>query len=503
MNNKKKTYRSLVHGDVLIYKIKNYDKKFDGRYLVYIKYNPEGWKKYDENNYLVYPHNNIFCVAITKKYYVPNLETILDNIEYIPMEYYYFEKDTVEIVYGEKYRDLIPDEYGMYYCFLKELKFSTKAEKDLEVATYLGHIPDYEVKNLFIYEKYHSMLFDNRISKVFKFILEKYQRIVVEKAIYFTPNKIKDTKRVYFLELVKERNRIRRNLKPEFSYDYGIGPGIYDSEIAVDVKTIFEATWAVCKDYDYIDIMHLVWPPCCDYILNDNDNFFIVYIVLADLFLKKGRMDENLKNIALDIIEDDLEYNWKGRDDYNKRKMILQKLYDDLIVFDPNEINWKTGNCFRRVRENINKAVLKCEYLSRFNYSQALVELLKKPLNMRIYNPGWGAGIYDSDMALDTKGDYQKFMRDAKKNNKSHEKMLSDLISYYSEIIKDKFDGPIFWITLANEELKKKLLTKKIRDKALKSIDKDIKNWQEHELYEERKEVLNELKEKLENYKFE
>lgn len=121
----------------------------------------------------------------------------------------------------------------------------------------------------------------------------------------------------------------------------------------------------------------------------------------------------------------------------------------------------------------------------------------------RKYNPGWGAGIYDSDMALDTKGDYQKFMRDAKKNNESHEEMLSDLISYYSEIIKDKFDGPIFWITLANEELKRKLLTKKIRDKALKSIKKDIVNWKEHELYEERKKVLNDLKEKLEKYKFE
>lgn len=122
---------------------------------------------------------------------------------------------------------------------------------------------------------------------------------------------------------------------------------------------------------------------------------------------------------------------------------------------------------------------------------------------VRKYNPGWGVGIYDSDMALDTKGDYQKFIRDAKKNNESHEEMLSDLISYYSEIIKDEFDGPIFWITLANEELKRKLLTKKIRDKALKSIDKDIKNWKEHELYEERKKVLDDLKEKLEKYKFE
>lgn len=503
MNNKKKTYRSLVHGDVLIYKIKNYDKKFDGRHLVYIKYNPEDWEKYDENNYLVYPHNNIFCVAITNKGYIPNVETILNNIEYIPMECYYFEKDTVEIVYGKKYKYLIPDEYGFYYCFLKELKFSTKSERNLDVAAYLGNIPDYKPKNLFIYEQYHGMLFDNRVSNVFKTFLERYQRYVVEKASYFTDKEIKDDKRVYFLRLVKEKNKIRMSLKNSPSYDYGTGPSIYDSEIAMDVKTIFDVTWAICEEDDYIHIMNLLWPPCCDYILNDNDNFFIVYIVLADLFLKKGRMDENLKNIGLDIIEDDLEYNWKGQEDYNRRKEILQKLYNDLLIFEPNEINWKTGHCFRRNHENLNKVILKCEYHSRFNYNQSFIELVKGSINGRIYNPGWGVGLYDSDTALDVKGIYQSFLKESKRTKETHKKMLKKFIDYNSDIIEDEFDGPIFWITLANEELKRKLLTKKIRDKALKSIKKDIKNWKEYELYEERKKVLNDLKERLEEYKIE
>ena len=131
-------------------------------------------------------------------------------------------------------------------------------------------------------------------------------------------------------------------------------------------------------------------------------------------------------------------------------------------------------------------------------------QLLNNPsffenMNMTFYHE-WGVGLYDSNIASDIKEDYQKLMRKSKKANQSHQEIIDSLVSSYEDIIKDYSCEPIFWMVLANEEMKRKFLTSELKDKALKAIEKDLLNLESYERYEERKQVLEDLKEKLEKY---
>ena len=115
---------------------------------------------------------------------------------------------------------------------------------------------------------------------------------------------------------------------------------------------------------------------------------------------------------------------------------------------------------------------------------------------------GWGPKLYDSDVALDIKADYKKYLRTSKKRNQSNEEMIRELCDYYEDYINDSIDGPLFWIILSDLQMKNKTLTKKQKKKALEGIEQDLVNWKDKEGYSQRKEELDLLKEELENYIF-
>ena len=335
MTKVKKNYRNLVHGDVLAYKIANEDEILNGRYFIYIRYNPKEWKDYPIiNKKTSYKHNQVFAVAITKDCNIPKIENILDNVDYLPLEEYYFETDTVEIVYGLKYKNLIPDEYGLFYCCLKYLTFETKEDRELKSVFYIGNIPDYKPKNLFIEEIYHASLYDSAINSIENKLLDVYKEKIIKKSEYYNEEYLVYLKKKYYFKVIANQNKLRKSTLEIPMYCYGHGADIYDNEVALNVQKIFEIVYD--DQLKYVDIMNDLWIHVFDYVFDDND-FFIAYMVLADQFLKRKRIDNNLKKLAISVIKDDLKYNWEGREDYKKRAYFENKLLCNLIDFEPNE----------------------------------------------------------------------------------------------------------------------------------------------------------------------
>ncbi len=121
-----------------------------------------------------------------------------------------------------------------------------------------------------------------------------------------------------------------------------------------------------------------------------------------------------------------------------------------------------------------------------------------KPENIHLNY--WDPTLYGSDVACDVRGDYRDYYEESKKNGTSNQEMVKELMEDYEEYIADEYDGPIFWIVLANEQMRKKNLTKYQKEKALEAIEIDLEHWKKEVLFNERKTNLRRLKKKLEDY---
>lgn len=111
---------------------------------------------------------------------------------------------------------------------------------------------------------------------------------------------------------------------------------------------------------------------------------------------------------------------------------------------------------------------------------------------------GWGAKLYESDVAMDIKADYEEEIKNNKENIDQNEK-IKRFCDRHKDIRKDEIDGPVFWIVLADQEMKNKTLNSKAKRIALMAIEDDLENWKNQELYEERKAELDKFKKKLES----
>lgn len=143
-------------------------------------------------------------------------------------------------------------------------------------------------------------------------------------------------------------------------------------------------------------------------------------------------------------------------------------------------------------------------YKSNIGFVEGAMAFAKESVKKakEIYLYGIGPKLYDAEDALYIRDDYNKFSRKSKKNNQSNADMIQELCDYYEDYINDSIEGPLFWIILADLQMKKKQLTEEQKEKALESIEKDLNNWKDKEGYFERKSELDVLKEKLVNYRF-
>lgn len=108
----------------------------------------------------------------------------------------------------------------------------------------------------------------------------------------------------------------------------------------------------------------------------------------------------------------------------------------------------------------------------------------------------WGVGLYQDDVACDTKDDYLDLLRIGKSNIEA----TSLLIDNNSDFINDDEDGPIFWLALADTQWRYGRLLPKVKEEAMRCINEesDLKRWKSNtKLLNKRKQILVELKEKL------
>lgn len=106
----------------------------------------------------------------------------------------------------------------------------------------------------------------------------------------------------------------------------------------------------------------------------------------------------------------------------------------------------------------------------------------------------WGVKLYDDDTAQDVKDEYVDLLRQGIENEEATKRMIERWDT------DDVEEGPIFWITLANTQWEYGKLIDIVKEKAIYYIESEVEleRWKEDkELYDKRKEILNEVAKKL------
>ena len=109
----------------------------------------------------------------------------------------------------------------------------------------------------------------------------------------------------------------------------------------------------------------------------------------------------------------------------------------------------------------------------------------------------WGPGLYSDDVTEDVRGIYV----DKLHRGKNGEQASKEMIAEFEWACSDEDDAPVFWFAMADMQWNYGRLQEEVKKKALYYLD-DMKNLQrwEHEnpkMAEKRKQVLNELRKKL------
>ncbi len=105
----------------------------------------------------------------------------------------------------------------------------------------------------------------------------------------------------------------------------------------------------------------------------------------------------------------------------------------------------------------------------------------------------WGVKIYQDDVACDVKEEYVEALKKGISNEEITEKLIAEYVG-------DIDDEPIFWFALADIQWNYGRLLDNVKEQSLKHIANgaNLERWEENpKLYEKRKKVLEELKEKL------
>ena len=108
----------------------------------------------------------------------------------------------------------------------------------------------------------------------------------------------------------------------------------------------------------------------------------------------------------------------------------------------------------------------------------------------------WGVNLYQDDTTLDVKDTYKDKLHRGKTNKEATEETIEE----NQDMLEDIEEASLFWFALAETQWRLGRLEEDVKEEALKCIEEgtDLERWKEDiSLYERRKKVLEELKEKL------
>lgn len=111
----------------------------------------------------------------------------------------------------------------------------------------------------------------------------------------------------------------------------------------------------------------------------------------------------------------------------------------------------------------------------------------------------WGPGIFEDKEAIDVRDQFEEHLDlDLKVD-----RITDILIDKWGIDPEDEEDGTVFWLALAAVQLEYEVLEERVKERALIIIEEDIDIelfWYDSENIEERKDELEELKQKLLKY---
>jgi hypothetical protein len=120
----------------------------------------------------------------------------------------------------------------------------------------------------------------------------------------------------------------------------------------------------------------------------------------------------------------------------------------------------------------------------------------------------WGTGLWEDDLSCDIQDEWNELMDEGVSPRKATKIILKSWQEEFSDYDdkEDKLaDESILFISLAGLQMRHRALTSSVKKKAIQLIEKgaDLALWEEgdDESYQERKKVLEEFKNKLNNTK--
>lgn len=339
MGLKKITSKKLENGDTFVTRIEDKNSKYYGQYLIFICFKDEFWFKYWTKSWYDEKHSTLFRIKITTNKKVPTTKEEIDSLEYVISkskcieEAYYPLMGSMtyeELVESRSFQELCPDEYGYLNEYLNEVWYSRK--DPLPDFEYLGNFDVEKPKDEFIPFgcDMHGAFFHQIIGDT----LENYSGFNKHEYGMYTPDGISNwhkqakedlefhIKTHEYVSILTEKEKA--NYQPK--YISGWGPRLYECDVALDTKAEYLEVYEPSKSVP--DIMNQVLPRVKDFIKDQYDGP-IAWMVLADLQMKRKKLDKRLRDIALDCIEIDLSY-WQGNDQYEERKKELYKLKEKL-----------------------------------------------------------------------------------------------------------------------------------------------------------------------------
>lgn len=109
----------------------------------------------------------------------------------------------------------------------------------------------------------------------------------------------------------------------------------------------------------------------------------------------------------------------------------------------------------------------------------------------------WDVGIFDDDMAMDIKAEFE----DAIAEGASVKKATKQILKSFEDELEDEEEAPIIYLVLAALQLEKGDVQKNIKKKALEIIDSDyiLDKWRDagEEILLQKRDILCELKRNL------
>jgi EAL domain-containing protein (putative c-di-GMP-specific phosphodiesterase class I) len=121
-----------------------------------------------------------------------------------------------------------------------------------------------------------------------------------------------------------------------------------------------------------------------------------------------------------------------------------------------------------------------------------------------LWNMGaWGAGLFDDDTTCDVKEQFIEYLEEDNSVEEATKLILEEYLDEF-DIDEDLEVMSLVYIGLAAIQLEKGCLQDEVRNNAIALIERgaDLELWEEADAedYEERKKVLNTLKQQLINY---